>query len=751
VGCWLVLIGGVVAVLRVPGHGGHASDVPQNLLMTIELLLFGLFLLRLLAAAVAWPARRLRSLMLGLALVLYSTGSSLTTSADPHHVHFPSAGDTFFIGTYVLLFIFLALDSKYQEPLALSLSAETMAIVNAGICAAGAALFAPASSRLQEAGPGVLTTLLYPFLDLVLGSIVLANVVLGRRGWSRQALALISGFTLMAVADSRFAWDLASGGAQFGPTLTACWGVALTLIVAGACGPVEDDQITVTPQPSVIPLLVAATVAVVTLIFTPSQLQTIYQVAPAVLTLTAVLTRLTLSLREARGAAEAYRLSLTDDLTGLPNRRALLARIQEGDGSGMALLLLDLDGFKDVNDTLGHAAGDHVLRLVSRRLRVMAYRLRPQPGSEPLVARLGGDEFAILLSTNDEAEVLRAAEKIRLATAEALEVHGHTFIMASSVGISTSDGVQDRSDLLRQADVAMYQAKTTKAGALIYDPERDEFTTERLKTAEYLRLGIPSGQLRAWYQPQVDAVTRRLVGLEALVRWEHPELGVQPPAAFLSVARQSGLMPLLTETVLQLLLEDIRRWRTQGFGPQVSFNIAPPELLNAALLARLLARIDAAKVPPGTLILEVTEDSLLADPQRARDALTEIRRHQVQVSIDDYGTGFSSLSYLRNLPVDELKLDQSFIRVLQEDQRTRIIVASTNQMAQGLGLRTVAEGVEDSAIAATVQSMGINLLQGYFIARPMPADDVLIWRDQWEADLTDAEDSPATAAAVPSS
>jgi predicted signal transduction protein with EAL and GGDEF domain len=376
--------------------------------------------------------------------------------------------------------------------------------------------------------------------------------------------------------------------------------------------------------------------------------------------------------------------------------------------------------------------------------------MRAQPGSEVLVVRLGGDEFAMILPTDVEAEVMRAAAAFRTATAQPLELHDHVFILASSVGLAISPGGEPpdrRSDLLRQADVAMYQAKATKAGALRYDPDRDEFTTGRLKTAEYLRFGIPGGQLRVWYQPQVDAVTRQPVGLEALVRWQHPELGLLPPAAFLPVARQSGLMPLLTETVLQIVLEDLTDWRHRGFSPQVSFNVAPPELLNAALLAGLLSRIDQAHLPPATMILEVTEDSLLADPERARLALGEIRRHQVQVSIDDYGTGFSSLSYLRDLPVDELKLDRSFISALDDDRRSRIIVDSTNQMAQGLGLRTVAEGVEDEPIAQIVQQLGINLLQGYFIARPMPAEDVLTWQREWTTALAAAPE-PASASSA---
>jgi diguanylate cyclase (GGDEF)-like protein len=437
-----------------------------------------------------------------------------------------------------------------------------------------------------------------------------------------------------------------------------------------------------------------------------------------------------MALREAQGAAEAYRLSLTDDLTDLPNRRALVARMQAVDrpDSALTLLLLDLDGFKDVNDTLGHIAGDHVLQELSRRLR-------DRLDDDVLLARLGGDEFAVVLATGDEEVALRAATRIRELVAEPMEVHGHTFLMEVSVGVAVSRHPGTRADLLRRADIAMYQAKTTRAGTLVYDPDRDEFTTERLKTAEYLRLGIPGGQLRVWYQPQVQATSHRLTGVEALVRWEHPELGVLPPASFLAIARQTGMMPLLTETVLERVLNDIRGWHRAGARFPVSFNVAPPELLNPALLERLLEQIEAAGLPPNSLVLEVTEDSLLADPDRARLALLEISRHRIEVAIDDYGTGFSSLSYLRDLPVHELKLDQSFISTVRSDPRSRIIVASTNQMAQGLGLRTVAEGVENALIAETVRELGIDVIQGFFIARPMPADELLAWQAHWQQAL----------------
>jgi diguanylate cyclase len=734
---WLGLAISGFALLSVPVAQGAGRQVAESANLGTVVGLFVLFLIRLISAATAWRERRPATIALALSIVLWAIGSSILASTDqPDLLSFPAPGEGFYLGSYALMAIFLLLDivNRGRGRVSLTTAVEAVVTVGGAICVAGAVLLTPVSAQLDGRGVGALLALLYPLLDLLLAAVVLADLVLQRRSWSRQSLALLGGFMLLAAADSTFVWKLAGGAYDFGPVLDLCWATALALLVSGACGPRqqvarEGDSRTVVPP------FVAALVAVVVLVFTPTNVENLYLVVPAVLTLLGAGARLALALREAHGAAEAYRLSLTDDLTGLPNRRALLARVQAEStlDTPMALLLLDLDGFKDVNDTLGHVAGDHVLRLIARRLR-------REVNHEAMVARLGGDEFAITLQTADQASAMRAADWVRDVVAEPVEVQGHTFIMGASVGVAISSSADTRADLLRRADIAMYQAKTTRAGSLMYDPDRDEFTTERLKTAEYLRVGVPGGQLRAWYQPQVDATSHELTGLEALVRWEHPELGILAPAAFLNIARQTGLMPLLTETVVELVLNDATKWLRLGISAQVSFNIAPPELLNVSLLERLLARIDAAKLPPDTLILEVTEDSLLADPERARRALHEIRQHDVQVSIDDYGTGFSSLSYLRDLPVHELKLDRSFISAVRTDPRSRIIVASTNQMAQGLGLRTVAEGVEDAQIAETVGELGINVLQGYHIARPMPADEVPAWAAQWRAKLAaDAE------------
>jgi diguanylate cyclase (GGDEF)-like protein len=739
---WLTVAASAIGLALIPGPSGTGPDTGRStapaaltaFTAALALVLLG----RLAVAMIAWPARRTAAGVLLLAIVLWEiAGSVMTAAPQAELVGFPAPGEGFFLGAYALIAAFLILDTAHQGPQVtvarIREATEATVTVGGAVCLAGLVLLTPVSQRLEGQGVGPLLALLYPLLDLLLASVVLGDLIVRRRRWGRSSASLLAGFVLMAGADTFYGWQLSRGHFDFGVALILTWAIALTLIVAAACGPRPVTDPGGRRQPVSL-LIGAALVAMTILALSPPQLRNLYLTGPAVITLLAAGARLVMALREAQGATEAYRLSLTDDLTELPNRRALVARIQAGEpaGSALTLLLLDLDGFKDVNDTLGHVAGDHVLRQIARRMRAHL-------DDDTLVARLGGDEFAVVLATGQEAAAMRAAARIRDLVAEPMEVQGHTFLMAASVGVAISRHPETRTDLLRRADIAMYQAKATRTGALMYDPDRDEFTTERLKTSEYLRLGIPAGQLRVWYQPQVRAAGGRLAGAEALVRWEHPELGLLPPAAFLGIARQSGLMPLLTETVVDLILADLRAWNRAGARFPVSFNVAPPELLNPALLERLLERIDAAALAPNSLVLEVTEDSLLADPERARLALLEISRHQVEVAIDDYGTGFSSLSYLRDLPVHELKLDQSFIGRIRTDPRSRIIVASTNQMAQGLGLRTVAEGVETAPIAETVRELGIDLLQGYFIARPMPADELLRWTADWELSQTEAQ------------
>jgi EAL domain-containing protein (putative c-di-GMP-specific phosphodiesterase class I) len=279
----------------------------------------------------------------------------------------------------------------------------------------------------------------------------------------------------------------------------------------------------------------------------------------------------------------------------------------------------------------------------------------------------------------------------------------------------------------------MYQAKLTRAGALLYDAHHDHFSREKLRIADELRKAIAEHQLMLWYQPQIEASTQRICGLEALVRWQHPTEGVLSPAVFLPAARRAGLMLALSNEVARLAIADLKHWRGIGLNPRVALNCAPPELMSGMFLPDLFRALEAADVPAESLIIEVTEDSFINDPDRARAVLHDIRSHNVQISIDDYGTGFSSLSYLRDLPVQELKIDRSFVAAMLDDPRSRMIIASTLQMAKALGLRSVAEGVENAETAADLVALGVDVLQGYYLSRPLPPEEIETFIPRWKS------------------
>ena len=390
-------------------------------------------------------------------------------------------------------------------------------------------------------------------------------------------------------------------------------------------------------------------------------------------------------------------------------------------------MLLDLDGFKDINDTLGHTAGDNVLELMAHRLYAGA------PGGA-FVARLGGDEFAVLMKTGDVLAVMEAAQQLLIQLREPLRADGIEILPSASIGIAVhTDSETTGTEILRRADVAMYGAKNMRTGVALYEPEHDNYSKPRLMLAEDLRRALSEHQLELWYQPQIDASTQELCGLEALIRWPHPTQGLLPPVAFLPIARQVGLMPALSAEVARIAAADLARWREDGVTVRVALNCAPPELLSGTFVRQLYAALEHESVPTSQVVIEVTEDSFIADPETARQVLADIRAHGLQVSIDDYGTGFSSLAYLRDLPVDELKIDRTFAGSVITDPRSKMIVAFTIQMAAALGMRTVAEGVEDAEAAAELVALGIDVLQGYHLARPMPDREVVPWTRHWQS------------------
>jgi diguanylate cyclase (GGDEF)-like protein len=445
----------------------------------------------------------------------------------------------------------------------------------------------------------------------------------------------------------------------------------------------------------------------------------------AIACVTAALARTAVTFREVRSYNEVREQARTDELTGLPNRRALLERATAvlataSSRSPAALLLLDLDGFKEVNDGLGHSAGDELLRQVGPRLRG---GLRPGD----LLARLGGDEFAVLLPGTGLDDAQACAAVLRELLLQPFTVEGIRLHIGVSIGVSTAPvPAANVTELLRCADVAMYDAKTGREGVHVYVPDPHGGTGDRLRTMEELRTALDRGELRVYLQPQVDLASGTVAGTEALVRWQHPTRGLLCPGDLLPAAEQAGLMRQLTDTVLELALTAAARW-WPAYQVPVSVNLSAANVTDLDLPAKVADALARHRLPPEALTLELVEDTLMADPERGRTVLGDLRRLGVRTSIDDYGTGYSSLAYLRHLPADELKLDRSLTADVDRDPRAAAIVKHTVALAHDLGLRLVAEGVEDAVTGHVLARLGCDVAQGFAIARPLPEEEFLGW------------------------
>ncbi|MGB8650178.1 MAG: EAL domain-containing protein [Mycobacteriales bacterium] len=422
----------------------------------------------------------------------------------------------------------------------------------------------------------------------------------------------------------------------------------------------------------------------------------------------------------AEAARQAYEAS-HDPLTGLANRLLLQERTEQAiaEGSGCtAMLLLDLDHFKEINDTLGHAAGDVMLQHV-------AARLRKAVGDTGLVARLGGDEFAVLLTGlagPEQAAPLADAVLARLG--EPVDYQGLHLPIEGSIGLACHPQDADSADeLFRRADVAMYQAKADRGSWLRYDNLRDDSSVQRLSLVSELRHALDDDQLVVHYQPQVDLETGLLVGAEALVRWQHPERGLLQPADFVGVAEQSGLVRRFTMRVLELAVAECATWQLDR-PLSVAVNLGARSLLDRELPDAVAAVLARHHLPADRLVLEITETTATSELEVVEEVLGRLRRLGVEISVDDFGTGYSSLAFLQRTAVHELKVDRSFVCGMLVNDNDLALVRATVQLAHSLGARAVAEGVESQALAVALTSLGCDVAQGYHLGRPMPAEQL---------------------------
>jgi diguanylate cyclase (GGDEF)-like protein/PAS domain S-box-containing protein len=433
-------------------------------------------------------------------------------------------------------------------------------------------------------------------------------------------------------------------------------------------------------------------------------------------------------ITERKRAEEALEhQALHDGLTGLPNRLLLQDRLTQAirmadrDGRPFALCVIDLDRFKDVNDTLGHLAGDELLQEV-------AFRLRHALRASDTVARLGGDEFAVLLPDADMAAATLAAEKVVDALGASLVLEGHEVAVGASVGIALyPENGGDADTLLRRADVAMYAAKQTRGGYVLYTPDQDQSSSQRLSLVGALRRAIADDELTLYYQPKVDCRSGEVAGVEALVRWLHPQHGMIPPDRFIPLAEQTGLIRPLTRWVLNTAVSQTRSWHDEGLMLSVAVNLSAHDLQDAALANVVAELLERSNVGPEWLKLELTESALMADPTQALQVLTDLCALGVRIAIDDFGTGYSSLGYLKHLPAHEIKIDRSFVADMAAQQRDHAIVRSTIELGHNLGLAAVAEGVEDQETLELLSGLGCDLAQGFYLSRPLPAASVAEW------------------------
>jgi len=739
----------VAAALTLPAFATGISSAPHTGIEAVlyDVVLFNaapvLSVVLCVLAGRRVPAERVVWWGAALTMALTMVGNVVfgVAAAGPGGAPYPSAADAWWLASYIPLFAVppavLRLRLRRLRPTtwldgligALGVTAVAVVVV------IGPWLETPGLSGLAAT-----VTLAYPVADVLILGLVGAMVALVGL---RADLLLVLTCTVLAnkaVGDLLLTAQLAAGGYVPGGPLDLIWIANAVLISAAAVlapRPVRPDEVDGTGaswRSAAVPLA-CATASLVVLALEWGDLRLGVGEVCAVGCVVASMARTALTVPELRTLHDVRRQAVTDDLTGLPNRRALFEQVRAELATAStwrpaAMLLLDLDGFKEVNDGLGHQAGDQLLRQIGPRLR-------PALRDRDLLARLGGDEFAVLLpdTAADEAESI--AHRLRELILQPLTVDGIRLRVGVSIGVACAPvPAATLEELLRCSDAAMYAAKTTRSGVHVHVPDPPGAGSGRLRTMKDLRTALErDDELEVHFQPQVGLAGGGVVGAEALVRWRHPVRGLLLPAELLPAAEQAGLLRPLTDAVLELALTAVAGWWPERAVP-VSVNLSAANVTDLDLPGKVAAALARHCLPTGALTLELVEETLIADPQRSHEVLEELRRLGVRTSIDDYGTGYSSLAYLRHLPADELKLDRSLTHDVGSDPRAAAIVRHTVALVHELGLSLVAEGVEDDATGAVLRDLGCDVAQGYAIARPMPVEDFLAWLDQPVRPLT---------------
>ncbi len=638
----------------------------------------------------------------------------------------PSVSDALWLALYPLSWVglfWLARQSVLAAPRKLLLDGL---VAGLGLAAIGAAIVAPSLHPASGDLGATLTELAYPIFDLLLAAIVIGLFVVRGGRPDRMWVLLGAGFLTLAVADCMYLVAVSDGALIPSPVTQVVYlfGIAaLALAAWQAQGPELAQASRDASAATLSCVFVVAAVVMLGLdhligIDGPA-------IVLALLTVAFGIIRAGIAFRDVRSMADSRREAMTDDLTGLSNRRRLRTSIEEklaaaaADGGCAALLMLDIDHFKRLNDTLGRDAGDEVLRQLAPRL---VHAVRPQD----TVARIGGDVFAIVLASPvDQAVALAVATRVHRVIDETFPVLGLNLEIHSTVGIGLyPDHATTSAELMRRADVALYEAKTSDAPTVVYAAGRDPETRTGRALAAEIERALASSEFVLHYQPIADGHDRTIVQVEALVRWNHPTRGLLGPHEFVGAAMESGLGRALTREVLLGALLQVRAWRKIGLDMHVAINVTAADLTDVDLPDEIETALSVHDLPASCLTVEVTEDSVVSDPARARDVMARLSRMGVRLALDDFGTGYSSLTHLRELPVDQVKIDRSFVSQMREQPTDTAIIASTLHLTQALGLQAVAEGVEDEETWQELCRAGCQLMQGFVLSRPVPADEI---------------------------